>query len=74
MTWHCPYCGDLLEPIPEEHPTWGSESAKYRNRGEVEFLCTRKECTLHNYPVVLFHPVYGLDHRAGDSWALGLVE
>jgi hypothetical protein len=77
----CPWCGADMRPVPVDHKDWGAFCQQYREEHDTEwFLCSGQrdgnatDCNAQNFPLVLHHPVYGWDHRAGDSWAIGYVK
>ena len=68
MTWHCPFCGSILKKDPNDPPKVDKHEEEY-------FTCSNLDCSLSlGYIVTLFHPIYGTDRPAGDSWALGLIK
>lgn len=56
--WFCPKCGSRLT---------------YKENDE--FLCTNNECVFSSIVgLTVFHPIYGVGHDPGDSWAIGYIK
>jgi len=73
--WFCPMCGHKLDPVSKDNEDWGDFCSGYHEQdGTFWFLCTNKDCTYNDIPLVVHHPVYGWQHRSGDSWAIGYVK
>lgn len=73
--WFCPRCGHKLEQISKDNKDWGDFCNGYHEEhGTFWFLCSNKDCIYSDNPLVVHHPVYGWQHRSGDSWAIGYVK
>jgi len=73
--WFCPICGHKLEPVSEDNEDWGDFCGGYHEEhGTFWFLCSNRDCTHNDTPLVVHHPVYGWKCKSGDSWAIGYVK
>ena len=62
----CPQCGTLLaEYSPQE---------LQRMERDDDDDSTPLHCLICRISLVVHHPVYGIKHRAGDSWSVSYVK
>ena len=72
----CPMCGaELILVIRKENEIDFDESEWYTkndfNTDESEwYKCNRCNCFGDDFPLVLHHPLGGMESRPGDSWSL----
>jgi hypothetical protein len=86
--WYCPSCGQLLiefknEKFKEEKSKidFSSDEEYYKyydefiKNSKVLLECFNKKCQYSGFPAFnLFHPIYGIDSFADDSWAIGYIK
>lgn len=60
----CPRCG---KPVKEDSTN---------DEGVINVVCSNPKCMFSEKGtnLTLHHPVYGIEHAPGDSWALSWIE
>lgn len=81
---YCPYCGNELKEVEIEisdNINWDDQKQvdKYmalqdKKNGSIDMLCTGENCCFRDSPLTFHHPIYGIDHKPGDSWSLSWIE
>lgn len=73
--WFCIRCGGKLHQVPKDYPSHGAACwSDMRRNGTEYYQCDNEKCFHHSAPLLLHHPVQGINRPAGDSYSISWVK